>query len=155
MTLLCASISPVSRRTTSSALLRAQGCCVSNTRLVRLRSHAARKRNHVASGIRQAISGGVLPRSRTIALKPPFCSSRSAERMAWSSACQAPLAGLCKAEPATLADMVLVDGMLAKRRGCGSAQRGTMARLSPRRGGRRSELTCSSRSLGRVPRDRF
>jgi hypothetical protein len=73
---------PVCNRTTISALLRAQGCCVSKIKLTRPRSHAARNRNHVAIGIRHATSGAVLPRSSTIALNPPFCNTRSVARNA-------------------------------------------------------------------------
>ncbi len=84
---------PGCMRTASSALDRVQGCCESRRRVVRERSQAARKRNQVARGMRQAISGGVLPRSRTRRPKPPDWRRRSVARMAWSRADQAGLRG--------------------------------------------------------------
>ena|ERR1700722_16030252 len=72
------------KRRSSSALLFAQKYWVSRRMLVRVRSAAARYRNHVASGTRAAYSGDMLPISRTIALKPPPCRRRSVTRRACS-----------------------------------------------------------------------
>src|SRR5665213_380516 len=159
ITLPSASMLPASMRTTSSALLRAQGCCVSSSRLTRVRSHAARNRNHVASGMRHANSAGVLPRSSTIALKPPPCKSRSVARNAWSSAFHGLLAE-CAAprRSSTFGKEASRCGKPAMRRGCGSAHRGARGdetTRSPRRAGKRSESTCSSRFSARYENGRI
>ena len=77
--------SPCWNRSNSSALLFAQACPVSSTKLDWLRSAAARYRNHVASGTRAANSAATLPMSSTIARNPPACNSRSVTRSASSS----------------------------------------------------------------------
>src|ERR1700758_259835 len=68
------------RRSNNSALLFAQEYCVSSKMLDCVLSAAARYRNQVAKGTRDADSGVRRPMSSTNAPKPPLCRSRSVLR---------------------------------------------------------------------------
>jgi hypothetical protein len=143
ITLPCACICPALMRTTSPDALRAHGCCVSSKRLTCVRSHAVRKRNQVAKGMRHTMSTGTLPRSKTMTLKPPPCRSRSAVRNAWSRASHGRLAGGFVARNGARVSTVQDFAR------CGSKY------VSPRRAGTRSDETCSSRSSERNMSGRF